>query len=99
MILYQKLVLQYFILVLEERRRREVEFRERHQVVQLRKQMLERLQQRDKIRQQLADNEEMLGMKLIFVWEELKCLSYPNSKSAEPSESNAYAESRGKEQS
>ena len=56
-----KFPLEYFNLFLEERRRREVEFRERHQVVQLRKQMLERLQQRDKIRQQLADNEEMLG--------------------------------------
>lgn len=38
----------------EERKRRERELRERHQVVQLRKQMLERMKQREKIRSQLV---------------------------------------------
>lgn len=38
----------------EERKRREKELRERHQVVQLRRQMLERMKQREKLRHQLA---------------------------------------------
>ena len=37
----------------EERRRREKELRERHQVVQIRRQMLERMKQREKLRGQL----------------------------------------------
>jgi hypothetical protein len=40
----------------EERKRRERELRERHQVVQLRKQMLERMKHRETIRNQLAGN-------------------------------------------
>jgi hypothetical protein len=39
----------------EERRRRERELRERHQVVQLRRQMLERIKQRETMRNQLAE--------------------------------------------
>ncbi len=38
----------------EERKRREKDLRERHQVVQLRKQMLERMKQREKMRHQLS---------------------------------------------
>jgi alpha-ketoglutarate-dependent taurine dioxygenase len=34
----------------EERKRREKELRERHQVVQLRRQMLDRMKQREKMR-------------------------------------------------
>ena len=41
----------------EERKRRERELRERHQVIQMRKQMLERIKQRDKIRQQIESGE------------------------------------------
>ncbi len=44
----------------EERRRRELDLRERHQVVQLRRQMLERIKHREKMRAQLeAEGEEM----------------------------------------
>jgi hypothetical protein len=45
----------------EERRRREKELRERHQVVQIRRQMLERMKQREKLRGQLegAAEEDM----------------------------------------
>ena len=44
----------------EERRRRERDLRERHQVVQLRRQMLERIKHREKMRAQLeAEGEEM----------------------------------------
>lgn len=45
----------------EERRRREKELRERHQVVQIRRQMLERIKQREKMRQSLdgAAEEDM----------------------------------------
>ena len=38
----------------EERRRREKELRERHQVVQIRRQMLERMKQREKLRSQVG---------------------------------------------
>lgn len=38
----------------EERKRRDKDLRERHQVVQLRRQMLERMKQREKLRHQLA---------------------------------------------
>ena len=38
----------------EERQRREKELRERHQVVQIRRQMLERMRQREKMRNELA---------------------------------------------
>ena len=41
----------------EERKRRERELRERHQVVQLRRQMLERMKQREMMRKQLAGQE------------------------------------------
>lgn len=44
-----------------ERKRREVELKERLQVVQLRKQMLDRMNHREKLRQQLADNDEQLA--------------------------------------
>ena len=45
----------------EERRRREKELRERNQVVQIRRQMLERMKQREKMRSQLeSSNEEDL---------------------------------------
>ena len=45
----------------EERRRREKELRERHQVVLIRRQMLERMKQREKMRKQLegAAEEDM----------------------------------------
>lgn len=43
----------------EERKRRERELRERHQVVQLRRQMLERMKQREMMRKQLAGQETM----------------------------------------
>ncbi len=43
----------------EERRRRERDLRERHQVVQLRRQMLERIKHREKMRQQLEGEEKM----------------------------------------
>lgn len=43
----------------EERKRRERELRERHQVVQLRRQMLERIKQREKIREKLEEEQEM----------------------------------------
>lgn len=42
----------------EERARREKELRERHQVVQLRRQMLERIKQREKMRSQLLEENE-----------------------------------------
>jgi len=42
----------------EERKRRERELRERHQVVQLRRQMLERMKQREMMRKQLAGASE-----------------------------------------
>ena len=42
----------------EERRRREKELRERHQVVQIRRQMLERMKQREKMRTQLEESNE-----------------------------------------
>ena len=42
----------------EERRRRERDLRERHQVVQLRRQMLERIKHREKMRAQLEDEGE-----------------------------------------
>lgn len=42
----------------EERSRRDKELRERHQVVQLRRQMLERIKQREKMRSDLADEQE-----------------------------------------
>ena len=42
----------------EERKRRERELRERHQMVQLRRQMLERMKQRDSMRMQLASSAE-----------------------------------------
>lgn len=41
----------------EERKRRERELRERHQVIQMRKQMLERIKQREKIRSQIESGE------------------------------------------
>ncbi len=41
----------------EERRRRDLELRERHQMVQLRKQTLERIQKREKMRQEIAAQE------------------------------------------
>ena len=43
----------------EERRRRERDLRERHQVVQLRRQMLERMKHREKMRMQLEGEEKM----------------------------------------
>ncbi len=43
----------------EERRRRERDLRERHQVVQLRRQMLERMKHREKMRQQLEGEEKI----------------------------------------
>ena len=43
----------------EERRRRERDLRERHQVVQLRRQMLERMKHRDKMRDQLENEEKV----------------------------------------
>ena len=42
----------------EERRRRERDLRERHQVVQLRRQMLERMKHREKMRQQLLAQQD-----------------------------------------
>ena len=42
----------------EERRRREKELRERNQVVQIRRQMLERMKQREKMRSQLESSNE-----------------------------------------
>ena len=42
----------------EERQRREKELRERHQVVQIRRQMLERMKQREKMRSELANKAE-----------------------------------------
>lgn len=42
----------------EERSRREKELRERHQVVQLRRQMLERIKQREKMRSQLENDQD-----------------------------------------
>ena len=42
----------------EERRRRERDLRERHQVVQLRRQMLERMKHRERMRQQLLADQE-----------------------------------------
>jgi len=42
----------------EERKRRERDLRERHQVVQLRRQMLERMKHREKIRQQLLNEKD-----------------------------------------
>lgn len=42
----------------EERRRRERDLRERHQVVQLRRQMLERIKHRERMRAQLEDEGE-----------------------------------------
>lgn len=41
----------------DERKRREKELRERHQIVQLRKQLLDRMHQRDKMRSQLMPND------------------------------------------
>lgn len=41
----------------EERKRRERDLRERHQVIQMRKQMLERIKQREKIRAQIESGE------------------------------------------
>ena len=41
----------------EERRRRDMELRERHQMVQLRKQTLERIQKREKMRLEIAAQE------------------------------------------
>lgn len=41
----------------EERKKRERELRERHQVIQMRKQMLERIKQREKIRSQIESGE------------------------------------------
>jgi hypothetical protein len=46
----------------EERRRRERDLRERHQVVQLRRQMLERLKQRETMRKQLAGGDSSLDI-------------------------------------
>lgn len=46
----------------EERRRRERDLRERHQVVQLRRQMLERLKQREAMRKQLAGGDSSLDI-------------------------------------
>jgi len=45
----------------EERKRREKELREKHQVVQLRKQMLERMRHREKMRADLLTNEGELN--------------------------------------
>ena len=41
----------------EERRRRELELRERHQMVQLRKQTIERIQKREKMRHEIVAQE------------------------------------------
>lgn len=41
----------------EERKRRELELRERHQVVQLRRQMIERTRQRERMKTQIAEKE------------------------------------------
>ena len=50
----------------DERKRREKELRERHQVVQLRKQMLDRMRQREKMRNQLMTNDGDISEKSIL---------------------------------